>query len=82
MASIELSFIDYPKAKINSKEELLVRIRDDSGSLKIDKKLKKGEIELKTPFFREWNIEAYNKSQKVFQHKLKLETSLDLLVLF
>ena len=73
MASIELSFIDYPKAKINSKEELLVRIRDDSGSLKIDKKLKKGEIELKTPFFREWNIEAYNKSQKVFQHKLKLE---------
>jgi len=73
VAAIELSFIDYPKVKIDSKQELLVRIHDESGNLTTEKKLKKGDVELKTPFFREWTIEAYNGNKKVFNHKLKLE---------
>ena len=73
MAAIELSFINYPKVKIDSKQELLVRIHDESGNLTTEKKLKKGDVELKTPFFREWNVEAHNGDKKVFNYKLKLE---------
>ena len=71
MAAIELSFIDYPKVKIDSGQELLVRIH--AGNLTTEKKLKKGNVELKTPFFREWNVEAHNGDKKVFSHQLKLE---------
>ena len=45
MASIQLSFIDYPKVTIDSKKELLVKIRDEAGGLTTQKKIKKGVVD-------------------------------------
>ena len=73
MASIELSFVDYPKVTIDSKEELLVKIRDTSGDFSTQEKIKKGVVELKVPVLREWVIEAFNGDKKVFNYQLKLE---------
>lgn len=73
MASIELSFIDYPKVTIDSKKELLVKIRDESGELATQKKIKKGVVDLKVPVLREWIVEVFNGEKKVFNHQLKLE---------
>ena len=73
MASIELSFIDYPKVTIESEKELLVKIRDASGDFDTQEKIKKGVVELKVPVLREWVIEAFNGGKKVFNYQLKLE---------
>ena len=73
MASIELSFIDYPKVTIESKSALLVKIRDVSGTFNTQRKIKKGVVELKVPVLREWVIEAFNGDEKVFSYQLKLE---------
>ena len=73
MASIELSFIDHPKVTIDSKTELLVTIRDESGDFSISKKIKKGTVDLKVPVLREWIVEIFNGDNKVFDYKLNLE---------
>jgi autotransporter strand-loop-strand O-heptosyltransferase len=73
VASIELSFIDYPKVTIESKKELLVKIRDGSGDFSTQKKIKKGIVDLKVPVLREWIVEVFNGEKKVFNHQLKLE---------
>ena len=73
MASIELSFIDYPKVTIDSKKELLVKIREESGELVTQKKIKKGVVDLKVPVLREWIVEVFNGEKKVFNHQLRLE---------
>ena len=73
MASIELSFIDCPKVTIDSKKELLVKIREESGLFHTSKKIKKGIVELKVPVIREWIIEVFNGEKKVFNHQLKLK---------
>ena len=73
MASIELSFIDYPKVTIDSKKELLVKIKDEYGELTTQKKIKKGVVEFNVPVLREWIIEVFNGDKKVFNHQLKLK---------
>ena len=64
MASIELSFIDYPKVTIDSKKELLVKIREESGELVTQKKIKKGVVDLKVPVLREWIVEVSTAKKK------------------
>ena len=66
MASVELSFIDYPKVTIDSKKEVLVKIREESGELITHKKIKKGTVDLKVPVLREWIVEVFNGDKKVF----------------
>ena len=73
MASIELNLIDYPKVKVHSEKELLVKIREESGEYYIEQKIKKGTVSLKMPVVREWIIEAFNGDKKVFNYQYKLE---------
>jgi len=73
VASIELNLIDYPKVKVDSEKELLVKIREESGEYYIEQKIKKGTVSLKMPIVREWIIEAFNGDKKVFNYQYKLE---------
>ncbi len=73
MASIELNLIDYPKVKVDSEKELLVKIREESGEYYTEQKIKKGTVSLKMPVVREWIIEAFNGDKKVFNYQYKLE---------
>ena len=69
MASIELNLIDYPKVKVDSEKELLVKIREESGEYYIEQKIKKGTVSLKMPVVREWIVEAFNGDKKVFNYQ-------------